>query len=65
MPPTPQELFLLAVVNMEQALGDAVRVANGVGDLAAIERILRLVIKKEIVLELLAEELGETETPGV
>lgn len=56
---TPQELFALAVADMEQALAEALGAANTAGDTVAIENILRLIIKKEIVLELLMDEFPQ------
>ncbi|WP_419394338.1 hypothetical protein [Cytobacillus praedii] len=55
---TPQEMFLEAVANMEQALANALNSVTGIEGVTPeeIERILRLIIKKEIVLEFLLDE---------
>ncbi|MED3573284.1 hypothetical protein ACTHO0_03855 [Cytobacillus praedii] len=59
---TPQEMFLEAVANMEQALANALNSVTGIEGVTPeeIERILRLIIKKEIVLEFLLDEF-----PGI
>lgn len=59
---TPQEMFLEAVANMEQALANALNSVSGSEAVtpAELERILRLIIKKEIVLEFLLDEF-----PGI
>ncbi|MED3552061.1 hypothetical protein [Cytobacillus praedii] len=59
---TPQEMFLEAVANMEQALANALNSVTGIEGVSPeeIERILRLIIKKEIVLEFLLDEF-----PGI
>jgi hypothetical protein len=49
--------FAFSAASMEQALVDAMALANTSGDPDVIERILRLIIKKEIVLELLLDEI--------
>lgn len=46
-----------AALRIEAALADALDFAVENGDPDFLERILRLIIKKEIVLELLIEEL--------
>ncbi|WP_313803710.1 hypothetical protein [Cytobacillus sp.] len=55
---TPQEMFLEAVANMEQALANALNSVSGNEAVTPeeLERILRLIIKKEIVLEFLLDE---------
>lgn len=53
---TPRELFEQAAADMEMALANALSAAVEFGSIEDIERILKLVIKKEIVLELLLEE---------
>jgi hypothetical protein len=59
---TPLEDFRSAAAAMEQALADALSMAVSVAGtgstdgLEAIEKLLKLIIKKEIVLELLLEE---------
>lgn len=59
---TPQEMFLEAVANMEQALANALNSVSGNEGVTPeeLERILRLIIKKEIVLEFLLDEF-----PGI
>ncbi|MED1305174.1 hypothetical protein BK704_11390 [[Bacillus thuringiensis] serovar konkukian] len=56
-----QNDFKQAVANMEQALADALKAAVTNGNTQTIERILKLVIKKEIILELLVEEFSSLE----
>ena len=55
---TPQELFKQAASDMEQALADALQnVVTNSTNPEEIAQILKLVIQKEIVLELLLEEI--------
>lgn len=55
-------MFLEAVANMEQALANALNSVSGSEAVTPeeLERILRLIIKKEIVLEFLLDEF-----PGI
>ncbi|MDQ6598595.1 hypothetical protein E2K98_14115 [Bacillus salipaludis] len=57
---SPQDDFRTAAAAMEQALADALNAAVKVQnpDTGFIERLLKLIIKKEIVLELLLEEFN-------
>ncbi|MES1053195.1 hypothetical protein FOA24_29710 [Bacillus thuringiensis] len=55
---TSKHNFKHAVASMEQALADALKAAVASGNIQSIERILKLVIKKEIILELLVEEFS-------
>ncbi|MGG5737433.1 hypothetical protein [Bacillus cereus group sp. IBL03679] len=55
--------FKQAVANMEQALADALKAAVASGNTKTIEKILKLVIKKEIILELLVEEFSSFDDP--
>ncbi|MED1472276.1 hypothetical protein [Bacillus salipaludis] len=57
---SPQNDFRTAAAAMEQALADALDAAVKVQnpDTDFIERLLKLIIKKEIVLELLLEEFN-------
>ncbi|WAA08595.1 hypothetical protein [Fervidibacillus albus] len=52
----PKENLLDAVAQMEGALAAALEAANSYGTPEQIESILRLIIKKEIILELLLDE---------
>lgn len=56
----PQDDFLRAVANMEQALANALNAISGTATPRQVERILKLIIKKEIVLEFLLEEFPIT-----
>jgi hypothetical protein len=56
--PTPQEQFQAAAAAIESALAAALVRANS-GTIEDIKDILKLIIKKEIVLELLLEEFNE------
>ncbi|MEI3606229.1 hypothetical protein SPD48_11040 [Pseudogracilibacillus sp. SE30717A] len=55
---TPKEQFQLAAANMENALADVLKsiTSDNFHDKAQLERILKLIIKKEIVLQFLLEE---------
>lgn len=53
---TAKETFLDAIAQMESALAAALNAANSYGTPEQIEAILRLIIKKEIILELLLDE---------
>lgn len=44
------------IASMEQALANTLNVVSATGDVTAIQRILKLIIKKEILLEFLIEE---------
>lgn len=52
-----REDFLQAVANMEQALANTLNAVLGSATPQQLERILKLIIKKEIVLEFLLEEV--------
>src|SRR3954464_11861425 len=53
--------FRDALARLEQALAGSLEVVNLRGTPDQIERVIRLLIKKEIVMELLLDEIG----PGV
>ncbi|RDW16420.1 hypothetical protein CWR48_17425 [Oceanobacillus arenosus] len=53
---TPQEAFLKSVAHMEESLANALDAVSGRANPRQLERILRLIIKKEIVLEFLLNE---------
>ncbi|MFC4023635.1 hypothetical protein ACFOUV_07340 [Oceanobacillus longus] len=53
---TPQEVFLQAVTNMEDSLANTLNAVSVNATPQELERILKLIIKKEIVLEFLLEE---------
>lgn len=55
---TPQEEFLQAVANMENALANTLSTAVTLNtSTGSLERLLKLIIKKEIVLEFLLEDV--------
>ena len=55
---TPQEEFLQAVTNMENALANLLDNAVTLNtNSSSLERLLKLIIKKEIVLEFLLEDV--------
>ncbi|WAA13135.1 hypothetical protein [Fervidibacillus halotolerans] len=51
-----KENLIDAIAQMEGALAAALEAANAYGTPEQIEAILRLIIKKEIILELLLDE---------
>ncbi|MFC4023634.1 hypothetical protein ACFOUV_07335 [Oceanobacillus longus] len=53
----PRENFLRSVANMENALASALNAASGNSTPTELERLLKLIIKKEIVLEFLLEDV--------
>ncbi|WP_249872072.1 hypothetical protein [Oceanobacillus saliphilus] len=55
---TSYDSFLQAVANMEDALASTLNAASSAPNLSPgqLERLLRLIIKKEIVLEFLLDE---------
>ncbi|MED3573283.1 hypothetical protein [Cytobacillus praedii] len=62
----PRENFLRSVANMEQALANALNEVSGNPDVTPeqLSRILRLIIKKEIVLEFLLEDVFPPTPPA-
>lgn len=52
-----REDFLQAVGNMEQALANVLNTVSGNANAQQLDRILKLIVKKEIVLEFLLEEV--------
>ncbi|MFC4023631.1 hypothetical protein ACFOUV_07320 [Oceanobacillus longus] len=62
----PQDNFLHAVANMEQALANALDSVSSSASTTPddFSRILKLIIKKEIVLEFLLEEFPFPQPPG-
>lgn len=53
---TPQEAFLQAVTNMEDSLANTLNVVSVNATSQELEKVLKLIIKKEIVLGFLLEE---------
>lgn len=53
----PRENFLRSVANMENALSNALNAASENSTPTELERLLKLIIKKEIVLEFLLEDV--------
>jgi hypothetical protein len=54
--------FVNAAARIEEAIASILEFAATTGNQGFIERIMRLAIKKEIVLELLLDEIGDTVT---